>query len=64
MYIEKTVPNIIFNIALMCEAQPIINHFKLKKMLNINNPNSCLQIFKSNNFLGLLIFIGLIIGKY
>ena len=34
------------------------------KMLNINNPNSCLQIFKSNNFLGLLIFIGLIIGKY
>jgi len=34
------------------------------KMLNINNPNSCLQIFKSNNFLGLLVFIGLIIGKY
>ena len=34
------------------------------KMLNINNPNSCLRIFKSNNFLGLLIFIGLIIGKY
>jgi len=34
------------------------------KMLNINNPNSCLEIFKSNNFLGLLIFIGLIIGKY
>jgi len=38
-------------------------YFQIKK-LNIKNPNICLQIFKSNNFLGLLIFIGLIIGKY
>jgi len=38
-------------------------YFQIKK-LNINSPKNCLQIFKSNNFLGLLIFIGLIIGKY
>jgi 4-hydroxybenzoate polyprenyltransferase len=38
-------------------------YFQLFK-LNINNPNSCLRIFKSNNFLGFLIYIALIIGKY
>ena len=38
-------------------------YFQLFK-LNINNPNSCLHIFKSNNFLGFLIYIALIIGKY
>ena len=31
--------------------------------LNINNPNNCLSKFKSNNFLGLIIFINLLIGK-
>ena len=30
---------------------------------NSNDPNICLKIFKSNNFLGLLIFISLLIGK-
>tara|TARA_B100000073_G_scaffold342525_1_gene345749 strand:- start:256 stop:1119 length:864 start_codon:yes stop_codon:yes gene_type:complete len=38
-------------------------YFQIKK-LNINDPNNCLQIFKSNNFLGLLIFSGIIIGKF
>ena len=37
-------------------------YFQLNK-LNIKNPSSCLKIFKSNNFLGLLIFLGLIVGK-
>tara|TARA_Y100000741_G_scaffold364202_1_gene354440 strand:- start:1210 stop:2073 length:864 start_codon:yes stop_codon:yes gene_type:complete len=37
-------------------------YFQLKK-LNINNPSSCLKIFKSNNYLGLIIFFGLLIGK-
>ena len=32
--------------------------------LNINKTSSCLNIFKSNNFLGLLIFTNLIIGKF
>jgi 4-hydroxybenzoate polyprenyltransferase len=38
-------------------------YFQIKR-LSINDPTSCLQIFKSNNFLGLLIYVGLIIGKY
>ena len=38
-------------------------YFQIKK-LNIKDPNNCLQIFKSNNFLGLLIFSGIIIGKF
>ena len=33
------------------------------KNLNINLSSNCLKIFKSNNFLGLLIFINLLIGK-
>ena len=39
-----------------------IFYFQLKK-LDIQNANSCLAVFKSNNFLGLLIFLILIIGK-
>ena len=39
-----------------------IFYFQLKK-LNINVSSSCLKIFKSNNFLGLLIFISVLIGK-
>ncbi len=31
--------------------------------LNINDPKNCLKIFKSNNLLGLIIFISLIAGK-
>ena len=37
--------------------------FQIKK-LNINNSTNCLKIFKSNNFLGLLVFIALLIGKF
>jgi len=37
-------------------------YFQIYK-LNINKMNSCLNVFKSNNFLGLLIFVSLIIGK-
>ena len=38
-------------------------NFQIKK-LNIKNPNSCLAIFKSNNFLGLIVYFGLLIGKF
>ena len=31
--------------------------------LNVNDPMSCLSKFKSNNFVGLLIFVNLLIGK-
>ena len=37
-------------------------YFQLKK-LNIDNPSSCLKIFKSNNYLGLIIYFGILIGK-
>jgi len=36
--------------------------FQIKK-LNVNNPIKCFEIFKSNNFLGLIIFINILIGK-
>ena len=38
-------------------------YFQLKK-LKINSQASCLQIFKSNNFLGLIVFVNLIVGKF
>jgi len=37
-------------------------YFQLKK-LKIDKSTSCLKIFKSNNILGLIVLIGLIIGK-
>ena len=39
-----------------------MTYFQLKR-LEIENPKSCLVIFKSNNFLGLIVLTGLIIGK-
>ena len=36
--------------------------FQLIK-LNVKNPNLCLKIFKSNNLLGLIIFLNLLVGK-
>ena len=33
------------------------------KSLNINSSIKCLSIFKSNNFIGMLVFIGLLFGK-
>ena len=37
-------------------------YFQIKK-LNIKNPDSCLNIFKSNNYIGLFVYSGLLIGK-
>ena len=36
--------------------------FQIKK-ININNADNCLKIFKSNNFLGLIIFLAIMLGK-
>ncbi len=33
------------------------------KNLNVENPSECLNKFKSNNFLGLIVFINILIGK-
>ena len=38
-------------------------YLQLKK-LKMNAPSSCLSTFKSNNILGLLIFVSLILGNY
>ena len=32
--------------------------------LDIQNPSSCLKTFKSNNFLGLIVFFSILIGKF
>jgi len=37
--------------------------FKQIKELNIKDPKSCLKAFKSNNYLGIYVFGGLLIGK-
>ena len=42
---------------------PAIHMFFQIKKLNIVDDNMCLKIFKSNNILGLFIFINLLIGK-
>ena len=39
-----------------------IFYFQIHK-LDVKKTDSCLKIFKSNNFLGLLIFISLLFGK-
>ena len=36
--------------------------FQVKK-LQIKNPENCLKIFRSNNFLGLLVFSSLFLGR-
>ncbi len=43
---------------------PAIHLFLQIKALNIKYENICLKIFKSNNMLGLIIFINLLIGKF
>ena len=43
---------------------PIIHLFFYQiKIFNSNKPNTCLKIFKSNNYFGLIIFINILIGK-
>jgi len=43
---------------------PFIHLFLYQiKIFNLKDPSSCLKAFKSNNFLGLLIFLNIIIAK-
>ena len=52
------------NIFFLSIIFPFYNLFFYQiKLLNIKNPEICLKIFKSNNILGFLIFINLLIGK-
>ena len=43
-----------------------ICHLKLYQLNNFNSksPENCLKIFKSNNFLGFVIFMSLVVGKF
>ena len=40
-----------------------IFYFQIKR-LDIKSPLTCLRIFKSNNLMGLLVFLSIIVGKY
>ena len=53
--------NIIYFMLLIIPVYQLIIH-QLKKV-EIENPNSCLEKFKTNNFLGLIVFLNLLIGK-
>jgi len=52
--------NIYFIFLILVFFQMII--FQLKN-LNIEVSSNCLRAFKSNNFLGLIVFLGLVVGK-
>ena len=39
------------------------SNFSKPPIVNINKPEICLKIFKSNNLFGLLIYINLLFGK-
>jgi len=55
-----------FNVVYFIFLVIIVYHmyFVQIKKFKPNNPLSCLKIFKSNNLLGLLIFISLLIGRF
>ncbi len=54
-----------FNLYYFLSITIIIFHLFILQInkLNIKKPNICLSIFKSNNLLGLLIFLNIMIGK-
>jgi 4-hydroxybenzoate polyprenyltransferase len=53
--------NIVYYIILLLTGFQLYNLQIIN--LNIKNQLNCLKIFKSNNFLGFLVFFGLILGK-
>jgi 4-hydroxybenzoate polyprenyltransferase len=53
--------NLIYFIFLFMASLQIY-YFQIYK-LDINKMENCLNIFRSNNFLGLIIFLGLLVGK-
>ena len=53
--------NIIYYLCLVVISLNL--YFSQIKNLNVKSPESCLKTFKSNNFLGLIVFISLILGK-
>tara|TARA_B000000475_G_scaffold39877_1_gene29603 strand:+ start:16 stop:882 length:867 start_codon:yes stop_codon:yes gene_type:complete len=48
----------------ICLIVPLLHFFVYQLgRLDIKSPSNCLMLFKSNNFLGLIIFLNLLIGK-
>ena len=58
-YLENL--SLIYYLIIMLTSLSFV-YTKIKK-LNIENPESCLKVFKSNNFFGFLIFLSLTISK-
>ena len=53
--------NLIYFLSIMI---PIIHLFFYQiKTFDTKNPSSCLKVFKSNNYLGIIIFCNILIGK-
>ena len=54
-----------FNIFYYAFGLIIMYHLFLYQLnsVDLNNPMNCLKVFKSNNFLGFLVFVQLLIGK-
>ena len=67
-FISLILVGFLMNFKVLYFMSLIITFFHLGlyqvKNLNISNPNTCLVKFKSNNLLGLIVFINLIIGKF
>jgi len=53
--------NIIYFMLLILPMYQLF-YYQLNK-IEIDNPKSCLEKFKTNNFLGLIVFLNILIGK-
>ena len=66
-FISLIIVGILMNYKLLYFLSLSVTFFHLMifqlKNLNVNDSNDCLQKFKSNNFLGLVVFINILIGK-
>ncbi len=66
-FISLIILGILMNYKILYFISLIITFFHLMiyqiKNLNVGNASQCLQKFKSNNFLGLIIVINILIGK-
>ena len=66
-FISLIIIGILMNFKILYFLTLIITFFHLLiyqiKNLNVDNANQCLQKFKSNNFLGSIVFLNILIGK-
>ncbi len=66
-FISLIILGILMNYKILYFISLIITFFHLMiyqiKNLNVGDPSQCLQKFKSNNFLGLIIVMNILIGK-